>query len=228
MTSPVVERGFDFHVATGERVAVVAPHPDDEVFAVGGAMVCLARRGCPIEIVAVTDGEASHASSSRITPAELRVVREEESWAAYRLLGLSPAIHRLGLPDSRVTDCADALRIHLRERLAGVALVLAPIETDGHPDHDVVGAVTAEVARDLGVRLVRYAVWARLNPERIVQGPPCHFQLPECLRERKHAAIRVYKSQLVPLGPLPEDGPVLPEGFLDHFSEETELLWPAT
>lgn len=227
MTSPAVERGFDFELVAGERVVVIAPHPDDEVFAVGGAMSMLSARGCLIEIIAVTDGEASHAKSNCVTPAELRATRQQESRAAYCLLGLSPAVYRLGLPDSRVADCVAALRIHLRERLAGVSLVLAPIETDGHPDHDVAGAIAAEAAGELGIPLVRYAVWARLSPERIVQGPPQPFALSAAVLARKQAAIRVYKSQLDALGPLPEDGPVLPEGFLDYFSEECELLWPA-
>lgn len=227
MTSPAIERDFDFDLVAGQRVAVIAPHPDDEVFAVGGVMSMLSARGCLIEILAVTDGEASHAKSTCVTPAELRATREQESWAAYRLLGLSPAVHRLGLPDSRVADCLAALRMHLRERLVGVSLVLAPIDTDGHPDHDATGTIAAEVASDFGIPLVRYAVWARLNPERIVQGPPRPFPLSAGVLARKQAAIRVYKSQLHPLGPLPEDGPVLPEGFLDHFSEECELLWPA-
>ena len=53
----------------GERVVVVAPHPDDEVLAAGGLMRWMACRGREVLVVGVTDGEASHARSARVTPA---------------------------------------------------------------------------------------------------------------------------------------------------------------
>ena len=40
------------------RVVVIAPHPDDEVFAVGGLMTMLAWAEYELEVGAVTDGEA--------------------------------------------------------------------------------------------------------------------------------------------------------------------------
>ena len=38
------------------RAVIVAPHPDDEVFAVGGTMALLDWAGYEVEVVAVTDG----------------------------------------------------------------------------------------------------------------------------------------------------------------------------
>lgn len=208
------------------RVAIIAPHPDDEVFAVGGLMAELQGRGCVPEIIAVTDGEASHANSKQITPARLRTVRRDESQRAYSALGIEPAVRRLGMPDSRLAVLPEELRAAFRHQLQGVALCLAPIETDGHPDHDACGQAAIEICAELGVQLWRYAVWSRLNPERISQGEPSIFPLPALTLQRKDAAIRVYESQLIALGELPEDGPVLPEGFLDHFCQEGEPLWP--
>ncbi len=210
------------------RVAILAPHPDDEVFAVGGLMAVLEGRGCSLEVIAVTDGEASHASSTRITPAELRITRARETQQAYGLLGITPRITRLGLPDSGVSNCGEELRIAFREHLAGVTLCLAPIETDGHPDHDGSSAAALEICAELAVSAWRYAVWARLHPVRITQGTPVVFALPPEVRSKKVRAIQVYESQLHALGPLPEDGPVLPAGFLEHFSEPGEPIWPVT
>ncbi len=50
------------------RVVVVAPHPDDEVFALGGFIHDVAARGGAVTIVAVTDGEAAHAGQTPPRP----------------------------------------------------------------------------------------------------------------------------------------------------------------
>ena len=50
-------------VPVGARAVVVAPHPDDEVLAVGGLLAQLARLGGAIRVIAVTDGTASHRGS---------------------------------------------------------------------------------------------------------------------------------------------------------------------
>lgn len=207
------------------RAVVIAPHPDDEVFALGGLMTLLTWANYEVEVVAVTDGEASHARSSRITRAQLREVRNNETCKAYRELGISPQRFRLGFPDASVEAHADALRQVIAIRVSGASMVFAPLETDGHPDHDVVGRVARDVTSSLGVALWRFAVWARLNPERITQGAPQHVYLPWEVLARKRRAAAQYVSQFAALGPDPEDGPVLPPGFLEHFTQEKELLW---
>lgn len=218
----------DFGLEPGATVAVIAPHPDDEVFAAGGLMAVLQGRGHTSRIIAVTDGEASHANSRRITPEELRTRRRRESLQAYRALGIAPDVRRLGLPDAAVSGCERELRTALCRQLAGVQLVLAPIETDGHADHDACARAAIAVCEAFGLPLWRYAVWARLHPERIVQGESRVFALPEAVRARKRAAMLAYESQFHALGALPEDGPVLPPGFFDRLSEPGEPLWPMT
>ncbi len=210
--------------ATG-RVVIVAPHPDDEVFALGGLMALLEWSGIEVEIVAVSDGEASHASSTLISAFQLREVRSGETQRAYELLGVHPQRYRLGLPDSNISAHAQTLTELLSVRCQGAAAIFAPLETDGHPDHDACGAASIAASRETGVPLWQYSVWSRLHPERIVQGTPCRVRLPSEVRSRKDQAVRVYTSQLAPLGPLPQDGPVLPPHFLEYFLEPWELLW---
>ena len=45
----------------GSPVLVLAPHPDDEVFGCGGALVQAVRNGTPVRVVVLTDGEAGRA-----------------------------------------------------------------------------------------------------------------------------------------------------------------------
>jgi LmbE family N-acetylglucosaminyl deacetylase len=207
---------------------VLAPHPDDEVFGVGGLMSMLPGSGYNVVVLAVTDGEASHGQSSLVTPAEIRDIRLAETERAYRQLGIGPARHRLGLPDAGLHSLEAPLRRDIEPYLHGATVLLAPLETDGHPDHDIVGKVACDVSRDFGLALWRYAVWARLHEERIGQGDPFKVPLPSSVVHRKQRAMEEYESQFFPLGPNPEDGPVLPGNFAQHFAAGEEFLWPAT
>ncbi|MGI9862247.1 PIG-L family deacetylase [Moorella naiadis] len=95
--------------AFGERVLIVAPHPDDE--ALGGAGVILKARaaGSRVRVVVMTSGDGfkmAAAENSRVaapTPADYRRLgeaRHQESLAAMAHLGLSSGdILFLGYPD---------------------------------------------------------------------------------------------------------------------------------
>lgn len=93
-----------------ERILILAPHPDDEVLAAGGliAMSLAASRPPQVQVVVVTDGDASYAAAwlnghnpaSRRSFHRLGAERREESRAALTSLGLSPRqIHFWGFPD---------------------------------------------------------------------------------------------------------------------------------
>ncbi|HYC62641.1 MAG TPA: PIG-L family deacetylase, partial [Thermoanaerobaculia bacterium] len=86
----------------GERLLVLAPHPDDEVIGCGGVVAQHLREGRAVRIVIATDGaEAGDASS-----------REEESRRALSLLG-DADLHFLRIPDRTLGDNAsDSLREH--------------------------------------------------------------------------------------------------------------------
>lgn len=208
------------------RTVVVAPHPGDEIFAVGGAMTGLDWDGYEVDVVAVTDGELSP-SSDRITPDSLRRLRVAETKEAYLRLGISPHRFRIGLPEGQVATHAETLRDVLRVRLAGAAMLFAPLETDGDPDHDATGEVALDLGRSLGVPVWRYAIFAREHTDRVVQGPGRALRLPREICVRKLRAVDAYVSQFTALGPATEDGPVLTAQLRSYFVQPWEPLWPA-
>ena len=125
---------------------VVAPHPDDEVLGVGGLVAMLAGG---VEIVVVTDGEASHPDSTVHSRAALAAIRRAETVTACGLLGVVPAaIAHLGHPDGGVDEAA--LTDALTTRLAPGRWCVTTWRGDGHPDHEAVGRAAAVACRRTG------------------------------------------------------------------------------
>lgn len=206
------------------RAVVLAPHPDDEVLAVGGLLRCLARRGAQVEVVAVTNGEASHPDGS-LLPHELASLRVHETEAALACLGLAGRTTRLGLPDGG----REALLAPVCEavHLAEGDWLLAPWVGDGHPDHEAVGRAGEQVAARDGARLLAFPVWAwhwaqahDLPWRRAI----AHELTPDAL-SAKQSALGEFRSQVEALGPLEADAPVLPEHVLARFRRRREVLF---
>jgi LmbE family N-acetylglucosaminyl deacetylase len=188
-------------------------------------MMLATQRGFSLTILAVTDGEASHARSSVITPAELVVRRLRELRQAYAALHIRPERIRLGLQDAGVQ--AGAVRSLLPKYVDQVAAVFAPLPNDGHPDHDACGQAARAVAAAMGVRCLSYPVWAHHRPHADggEEGILWRVDLPPAVLRAKQRAMACFVSQFQPLGPAPEDGPVLPPGFRTPFERPCEVLF---
>jgi hypothetical protein len=120
-------------VPAGSRAVVVAPHPDDEVLSVGGLLAQLADNGTPVEVIAVTDGTASHSGSTEWPAERLAQARPRESLRALRRLGLSIEPARLGLPDGGLKEMRACWRRRLVSLLRPRDVVFTTWRQDGHP-----------------------------------------------------------------------------------------------
>jgi LmbE family N-acetylglucosaminyl deacetylase len=120
----------------------------------------MVKQGVPVEILAVTDGEASHPDLDLSGRQDLASARARETWEGLRRLGWeAPVVRRAELPDGRVSAHIGALCELLDEVLAPNDLCLAPWRKDGHPDHDACGQAAALVAHARGADLLQYLVW---------------------------------------------------------------------
>jgi LmbE family N-acetylglucosaminyl deacetylase len=205
-------------------VVVVAAHPDDEVLGVGGTMALLAAAGARLRLIAVTDGEASHPGSD---PAVIALTRTAESGAALGQLGIQQTeVIRLGLPDTAVAAHEDHLAGRLRELCAGFDVCLAPWEGDAHADHEAAGRAARRAALADGRTVLSYPIWmwhwATPADPRVPWPRACRIPLPDGIAARKRSAIRAFASQLTRRGP--GLGPVLPAGFVAHFTRAQEVL----
>jgi LmbE family N-acetylglucosaminyl deacetylase len=200
------------------RLVVIAPHPDDETFAAAGLMRWATSLDVTVEIVALTDGEKSHADSNVVTASQLVHRRAAERGAALATLDLSTiTIHRLGVPDASVSDHTGTVASLIEALADPDAVIASPPPDDGHPDHDAAGRVALEVATMTGAGCWFTPIWSRVHG--VGSAPTAQLDLRDVHRMKWDAAA-CFASQLVALGPRIEDGPVV------HPTEAMALLTP--
>jgi len=202
-----------------ERAVVIAPHPDDEVLALGGVMQLLARRGCELSIVAVTDGEASHPRARHLTKSQLAELHAREREVALGRLGF-------GCRDGDVAR-ETGLGDWLEPLVANATHCFAPWELDGHPDHDATGRAAAIACMRTETELVRYPVWAWhwATPGELPWADARRIDLDAAAVAAKHDAIAAYHSQIARLDGAPV---VLAPDMLARFHRGFEVVFVAS
>jgi LmbE family N-acetylglucosaminyl deacetylase len=101
-------------------------------------------------------------------------------------------------------------------------LLIAPYTCDGHPDHEAVGRVCCEVAKQHGTTLAQYLIWAwhRLTPSDLPHVRWGKFTLDFEAQRAKAHAVQCFASQLAPAG----RPPVVPRHVLAYFQRAYEAF----
>jgi len=219
----------------GERhLIVVAPHPDDETFALGGTIYDHLRNGGTCEVVAVTAGESADERAGRASRRRMAERRRAERASAMVALGADGiTITELHLPDRGVTAHAEALTRTLAELFARRGrrfrhcLVAAPWRNDPHADHIAAGAAAVKAAGLTGSACIETPIWAWYRPDwrsRLPRSRTHHLPISEGALTAKRAALQCFASQLEPLPG--GRGAVLPSDFVEAFSGTSEVILP--
>lgn len=184
---------YDAARLRGERLLVLAPHPDDEVIGCGGLVAQHLDERRAVRVIVATDGaEAQPSADDRD---EYRATRERESLRALALLGDHADVHFLRFPD-RALD--DAVADRIREQLVAFRpdLICVPSPVEIHPDHLALSRAFCELVQrddtlfaDLAVaRVAFYEVSQPLRPNALVDITD--------VAERKYQAIAAHASQM--------------------------------
>ena len=170
----------------------IGPHPDDVELAVGGTMIRQARSGRRTAIVDCTRGELGTRGT--------REIRAREAVEAARLLGVGVRLN-LELPDGSLYANDEARRRLVRAiRALRPVVILAPHESDLHPDHEHAGRLAREAAFLAGV--ANYEPGAKPHRARVVLHYPSHRPFEPSfivdvgdVFDAKRAACLAYRSQ---------------------------------
>lgn len=131
----------------GQRILIVAPHPDDEAIGCAGTAMLHVDAGDHVCIAIATDGRRSTAMSD---PVNMATQRKKEAVEAARLMRVE-SLKWLGLPEGEwgLLEMTQLLSSVLREVQPDI--VYAPSRLDFHPEHLKVAhalALALETLRD--------------------------------------------------------------------------------
>jgi len=165
---------------------VFAPHPDDEVFGCGGAIMRHIEQNVPVRVIIVSDG--AHGVSDE-NKTEYTQQRRNESITAAHILGYGMPIfwqyqdRQVCYSEKLIQEILTAIRE------TGADLVYAPSVFEMHPDHRAMGMAVVEAIRRIGkaVRVVLYEVGIPLRPNLLLDISD--------LAVRKTAAMECFVSQ---------------------------------
>jgi N-acetylglucosamine malate deacetylase 1 len=137
-----------------QRVLVVAPHPDDEVIAVGGNLALHRRLGSEVLTLFVTlDAPAPN-------------VRQGEAERVARLLGFDYRF--LAFPDGSISLHEPALTLAIADAIRSFRpeVIYCPFPGDHHRDHQATSACTGAAVAETGYEgeVWCYEVWSCLWP----------------------------------------------------------------
>ena len=184
-SAPLCPLPKSLDLAQISRVMVFAPHPDDEAIGCGGLLALLARQGCKIRVVLVTDGGGAGG-----LPASAARTRQQEFIAALGILGIDDW-RMLGFVDGAV-DADTQLEATLLDTLADFMpdTVIMPSMLDLHRDHRAIAVTLARCSTKLqSVRqYIQYEVWCPL--------PATHLIDISAVAETKWAAIGQHRTAL--------------------------------
>ena len=136
----------------GRRVAVVAPHPDDEAFGAGGTAHLAARAGASVHPLIVARGDGGVDGRADVA------AREDESRRCCELLGIgAPSFLRVPSPQLREDPAAAGAA--LREGCGGMAfdVLLVPSPLERHDTHRAV--LLAALCADIGSAAAEWWGW---------------------------------------------------------------------
>ena len=198
---------------------IVAPHPDDETLGAGGLIhTWAAVHKLPVTIISVTDGESACPEVPDLR--ELR--RRELDLARQDLAAEGIEVVRLGIPDGQVERHRRELVEALRRLTPLRATMIAPFEQDAHPDHNETGRTAREFARQRGLALAEYPIWAwhKATPAIFNGRRLGRFNLTPGAWGAKQRAIRRFESQLRERA----GGAIVPPNVLEHFNRPYEVF----
>lgn len=212
------------------KVLVVAAHPDDETLGAGGLIATMVRRHGPeaVEVVVLSDGEASHPRSPSVDPERLMRLRRTECRRAIDELGHGVAVDHWHITDGAVAD-SEGPCVSRLTRLVGDGrdvLLVAPWRGDGHPDHEAAGRIAAAAAARTGAELLEYPVWAWhwADPGTVDWSTSRVLALDPHVARAKRRAVACHRSQVEPLSDAPGDERLLSPEFLAHFARPVEVF----
>ena len=143
------------------RVVVVSPHPDDEVFGCSMLMNSLIKSGKEVHLIMLSKGEYI-ANGNKMSADEVINKRKELTKQAAVIIGIcSKNIHTFSFPDNYFSKVSGEEVEKVREIINQIHpdAIFYPHSMDGSPDHEVASQILNNMTFDFKISRYYYCVW---------------------------------------------------------------------
>ena len=202
-------------LCSGARVAILAPHPDDESLGTGGLIQKAVAAGAEVKVLFITDGDNNPWPQRYVEKRWFIGAPERARWGARRRLEGQRALdllsngkatsESLGLPDAGILALWEAGLPGPRPACEALlrtwqpTVVILPSEIDRHPDHVATHEYGLDAIRATQLHCLTYSYlihrpWAQKILRRHLASD--QLNLSEAERLRKLAAIRCHETQM--------------------------------
>lgn len=221
-----------------DKVVIIAPHPDDEVFGCAGLISRVKKKHGALHVIFLTDGENAHSACCDIKQEAVSKNRRKLTVDAARYLELpANSFTYLGWPDSMLAKCMLEKNISKVEELRSILtnlspnVVFCPHPFEGWVDHIEAELITREAVAKMEPvpSLFHYCVWFWYSMP-FLRAQRCNWRNAFTIDitdvyTQKQKAIEAYTSPCAPCGN-PWSGN-LPKDFLKAFHWKKELFFKA-
>jgi LmbE family N-acetylglucosaminyl deacetylase len=170
------------------KVLIVAPHPDDETFWMGGTIMKLKDQGHDIHVLLLTLGEKSW--HPNMSGKDLKEIRKEEVLQAARMLRID-TLQLANLPDTelRYEDTYNVVKQCIQKEKPD--RVYIPHNPDHHQDHMVASNASKMAAIHENIREIL------IYDSGLVLHPMNYYEDISDLLEEKLKICNVFGSQVI-------------------------------
>lgn len=174
------------------RVLVLSPHPDDDIFGLGGTIAKLTSDGAAVAVAYFCDGSGGTVKVGDYDK-KLIAVRRDEAKKAGEILKIKSQVF-FGYPDGKLA-AESSVNLALNDLNCLISrvkpdIIFVPSFLDNHPDHRAVNQILLNsMAKDQPkLEVWAYEVWTPIFVNRLVDIT--------AVAEQKRAAMQTQKSQL--------------------------------
>lgn len=187
--------------APGQRVAVIAPHPDDEVLGCGGTMARAASAGALVDVVVMTRGQPPQFDGAFVEQIRAETLASHASIGVHETHFLDfPAAALDQVPRAQINQALDTVLSAIAP-----AILFVPFVGDIHLDHQIVFTAAMVYARPRSracpTHVLAYETLSETNwlAPGITPGflPNCYIDITETL-DAKIAAFQAFTTQVKP------------------------------
>jgi len=192
-----------YHISqpAGEKVLVLAPHPDDETLGCGGTIRLLLESKKSVKVIFLTSGDkadVSHPAAcvkhSLEHTTDYSVMREKEAVKALKVLGVTD-YEFMRFPDRELHKYFKSVHERLLQIIKGYLpdTIYSPSPIELNPDHRTAAALSFGIQRTgtencRPERIIFYEVTTPLRPNMLIDITSAY--------RRKKRAIKKYRTQL--------------------------------